>query len=48
MRLILGVDPFALDPAVGGPSKQFLLRRRATKAAGVDLEDGFRPGSYSE
>lgn len=33
----------ALDPAVGGPSKQFLL---AAKAAGVDLEDERAVGSF--
>ena len=33
----------ALDPAVGGPSKQFLL---AAKAAGVDLEDGQAVGTF--
>ncbi len=33
----------ALDPAVGGPSKQFLL---AAKAAGVDLEDKQAVGTF--
>ncbi len=33
----------ALDPAVGGPSKQFLL---AAKAAGVDLEDEHALGTF--
>ncbi len=33
----------ALDPAVGGPSKQFLL---AAKAAGVDLEDEQAVGTF--
>ena len=33
----------ALDPAVGGPSKQFLL---AAKAAGVDLEDEQALGAF--
>ena len=33
----------ALDPAVGGPSKQFLL---AAKAAGVDLEDERALGTF--
>ncbi|HWE58610.1 MAG TPA: plasmid pRiA4b ORF-3 family protein [Solirubrobacteraceae bacterium] len=35
----------ALDPAVGGPSKQFLL---AAKAAGVDLEDEQAVGTFVE
>jgi hypothetical protein len=35
----------ALDPAVGGPSKQFLL---AAKAAGVDLEDKQAVGTFIE
>ncbi|HUO74578.1 MAG TPA: plasmid pRiA4b ORF-3 family protein [Solirubrobacteraceae bacterium] len=35
----------ALDPAVGGPSKQFLL---AAKAAGVDLEDEQAVGAFIE